>query len=305
MAYEIRGNDKKYYYRSERVDGRVQKTYLGRGLLAEVESMRLESKAMLRAQITAEKQLTLRAETLLKQQIQSTAELTLGLMISVGYTNERYRGWRRLPMIAPEPTDKDDMQEQSAPAPPFSELVNAARNGDRSVIPAMRRMLQANPELAKNNGDLACQTQIHWIDLIAGQDLYYRECLLMRMAEMKREFIAESNGTLAEKMHADQAISTWLQLYYHEEREAKNPAENIKLGEFRLKKIESAFNRNRHALNSLTTLKAVNFSQKMVEQMNQIAAQRTVEKQESFPTSPTGTPPINRVALAYGDSRNQ
>ena len=63
-------------------------------------------------------------------------------------------------------------------------------------ISALRRMMRENPTLAKNNGDLASQTQIHWLDLIAGQDLYYRECLLMKMAEFKGELIAETNGTL-------------------------------------------------------------------------------------------------------------
>ena len=28
-------------------------------------------------------------------------------------------------------------------------------------------MMRENPTLAKNNGDLASQTQIHWLDLIA------------------------------------------------------------------------------------------------------------------------------------------
>jgi hypothetical protein len=64
------------------------------------------------------------------------------------------------------------------------------------VIPVLRRMMRENPELAKNNGDLASQTQIHWIDLIAGHDLYYRECLLMKIAKSKRELLAETKGTI-------------------------------------------------------------------------------------------------------------
>jgi hypothetical protein len=71
--------------------------------------------------------------------------------------------------------------------------------GTREVICsilALRRMMRENPELAMNNGELASQTQIHWIDLIVGQDLYYRECLLLKMAKFKRELFAESNGTL-------------------------------------------------------------------------------------------------------------
>ena len=46
------------------------------------------------------------------------------------------------------------------PTRSFHELVQAARGGDRSVIPELREMMWENPELAKNNGDLASQTQI-------------------------------------------------------------------------------------------------------------------------------------------------
>jgi len=38
-------------------------------------------------------------------------------------------------------------------------------------ISALRRMMRENPELAKNNGELASQTQLHWLDLTVGQDL--------------------------------------------------------------------------------------------------------------------------------------
>ncbi len=302
MAWETRHNRRRYFYRSERVGGQVRKTYLGKGLLAEVELIRLERKAVLRAQIAAEKQQTITAEALLKQQIQSTADLTLGLMVSVGYTNERYRGWRKIPMIALRQTDNsDDQQDQSAPAVPFSELVTAARQGDRSVIPAMRRMMQENPELARNSGDLATQTQIHWIDLIAGQDFYRRECLLMKMADLKRELIAETNGTVVEQMLVEQAISTWLQIYYHEDREATRPAENIKLGEYRLKKIESAFNRHMRSLSALASLRAINFTSRMAQAMRSVTQDADDERGNPY-SRPATQIPHNRMRDSFSRS---
>jgi hypothetical protein len=38
-------------------------------------------------------------------------------------------------------------------------------------ISALRRMMRENPELSKNNGELTGHTQVHWLDLIVGQDL--------------------------------------------------------------------------------------------------------------------------------------
>ena len=269
MAWESRGGKAEYFYLSQRLpDGRILKKYIGTGLLAEVESLWLERKAAVRRQLSEERQQTAAAETLLKQHLRSTTDATHALMLSIGYTNERSRGWRNLPMIAPNEASHDviepDTDEQGDS---FSELVDAARQGDRTVIPALRRMLRENPTLAKNNGELAGQTHIHWVDLIAGRDLYYRECLLMKMVKLKRKLLAETSGTIVEEMLVDQAISTWLQLYYHEDREATRPAENIQISVYRLRKIESAFNRHMRSLNALTALKAVRFSERMVNAM--------------------------------------
>ncbi len=182
--------------------------------------------------------------------------------------------------------------------PSFSELVTAARQGDRSAIPALRRMMQENPELAKNSGDLATQTQIHWIDLIAGQDFYRRECLLMKMADLKNELIAETNGTVVEQMLVDQAISTWLQIYYHEDREATKPAENIKLGEYRLKKIESAFNRHMRSLSALASLRAISFTSRMAQAMR--SAVPDADDEQSNPYSrPATQSPHNRLRGSF------
>ena len=302
MAWETRRSDKQYFYRSERLpDGRIRKKYIGKGLLAEVESLWLERKAAVRRQLSEERKQTAAAETLLKQHLRSTSDVTHALMLSIGYTNERSRGWRHLPMIAPNNANNElaNASEEGS-EPSFSELANAARQGDRSAIPALRRMMRENPELAKNNGDLASQTQIHWIDLIAGRDLYYRECLLMKMAQLKRELIAETNGTLVEQMLVDQAISTWLQLYFHEDREAVRPAENMQIGEYRLKKIESAFNRHMKSLSALTALKAVQFNQKMVNAMEATTSDDGSNQAAALSVTSRTKTNGNRLTNAFG-----
>ncbi len=259
MAWEQRGKNSHYFYLNRRLpDGRIQKQYYGCGIKAELESIRLEKKAEIRRQLHAERQLTAAGESLLQQHVLNTTDVVHGLMLLAGYNNERSRGWRPLKMIAPqESTNVPPSTETEQAEASFSDLVKSARQGDRSVIPALRRMMREDPGLAKNNGDLAAKTHIHWIDLIAGTDLYYRECLLMRMAELKRKLILETNGTVVEEMIVEQTISTWLQLYYHENREAVRPAEGIQLSEFRLRKIESAFKRYMKSLGALSALKTV------------------------------------------------
>ena len=297
MAWEKRNQRTHYFYLSERVDGRVRKRYFGRGILAEAESFRLEREKLTRSQICFEEQQTNEGEKLLKRQKRTTADVTLALMNCIGFTNERYRGWRRLPMIAPETRPKETQERDKAEVS-FTELVRAARQGDRSVIPTLRRMIWDNPSITRCNGELSFQVMIYWIDLIAGRDLYLRECLLLRVHQLRQELLAETQGTVVEKLLVDQAISTWLQLYFHEQREATSPASQIQLGEHRLKKIESAFNRHLRSLDALTALKAVKFTQKVAETLESIA--QTKNSSDTQASDSSLTPPgINRLEHAF------
>ena len=289
MAWETRDGNTEYFYLNQRLpDGRIRKKYFGKGMLAEIESLRLEKTALARRQLAVERELTAAAESLLKQHLRSTKDLSHALMLSIGFNNERSRGWRPIPMIALQENEQEKNQEQVGnPAdedqPSFKEMVRAARNGDRSVMPALRKIMWANPELFIHNGDLASQTMIHWIDLIAGRDLYYREALIMNVIALWRKLVRETNGTVVERMLVDQAMSTWLQLYYHENREAKAPASNLQVGQYRLKKIESAFNRHMRSLNALASMRTINFTERMVETMQAAVPDAVLEHYESGP----------------------
>ena len=321
MAWESRDGGNQYFYLNQRLpDGRVRKKYFGNGMLAEVESLRLDINAVARRQLATERQLTATGESLLKQHLHSTRDVSHALMIAVGFTNERSRGWRPIPMIALKETDQEhntDLElnqenelknsqelegnQTEEDQPSFEEMVNAARKGDRSVMPTLRKIVWANPELIIHNGDLANQTMIHWIRLISGRDLYYREALIMNVIALWRKLVRETNGTVVERMLVDQAMSTWLQLYYHENREAKAPASNLQVGQYRLKKIESAFNRHMRSLNALASMRTINFTERMVETM-QAAVPDTIS--EHYESGPEAIPHAirNRISKRFSGS---
>ncbi len=68
-----------------------------------------------------------------------------------------------------------------------------------------------------------------------------------------------------------------MQLNFHEDREATKPAENIQLGEFRLKKIESAYNRHMRALNALAAMKKIDFTKRMTETLEAMTSDQRAE----------------------------
>lgn len=271
MAWVTNKSGKTYFYLSKRIGGRVHKQYLGNGVLAAVEAHRLEQRRRVLEQIKRESSLTEEAEASLREHCSTTKDLVASLMACAGYSNVRSRGWRKTNMD----THENDPSKEVCEIPEKSvyELIHAARNGDASAVGPLRRALLENPELMRANGEVACRTQVYWVDLIAGTDLYRRECLLISMGKLKHELLAETNGTVAERMLVQLAISTWLQVFYHEQKEALDPAGNIALGEFRLKKIESSFSRYMRTMSALSALKAVRFTQRMADAMTAVAAQ--------------------------------
>ena len=66
-------------------------------------------------------------------------------------------------------------------------LVERARRGDAAALPELRLALDANPHLWQRFGDLARQAEQALVDLAAGNDLYLRECLARRVAELRGE----------------------------------------------------------------------------------------------------------------------
>ena len=81
--------------------------------------------------------------------------------------------------------------------------------------------------------------------------------VLHATAELRQSLIAESNGTTLERLLVEQVVTTFLQLNYHEQREANAPASDLRISEHRLKKIESVFKRHLKTLGSLASVKVL------------------------------------------------
>ena len=154
MAWETRGNGQKYFYLSEKLPGgRVRKHYLGNGFRAEIEAMRLEKVHADRANLKHEIASFQEAEATAEAHFRMVDELVSAIFVIAGYHNTRYRGWRRIKMIESEALEVQVDQPVKLDQPVevdmerFSELVKAAKSGDRTVVPELRRILEAHPAL--------------------------------------------------------------------------------------------------------------------------------------------------------------
>ena len=64
------------------------------------------------------------------------------------------------------------------------ELLGRAEGGDRSMLPALRAMLDRTPRLLRHAGDLARVAIADWVDLVADKDLMRRESLTRKVAAL-------------------------------------------------------------------------------------------------------------------------
>ncbi len=106
---------------------------------------------------------------------------------------------------AAEPTTHEDARE----------VLLAARRGDRSVLPVLRGLLDANPHVRQDLGDLAPHVSRAWIDLAAGTDLALAEAIARKIQALKAE-LAGPASTPLERLLVDRVAAGRLQVHHAE-----------------------------------------------------------------------------------------
>ncbi len=94
-------------------------------------------------------------------------------------------------------------------------LLERARNGDATVLPQLRRLLDESPEMWQSYGDLAAQARASWVQLAAGQNLLLDECLTRKAAELQKELAGETPSPL-EQLLVDRVVVCWLQVSFYD-----------------------------------------------------------------------------------------
>ena len=91
----------------------------------------------------------------------------------------------------------------------FQEVVQAAMQGDRTVLPEVRSILDAVPDLAKEFGDLTKQTETQLLDVHCGTNLLQKEAT-RRELEGRKQRLADS--FYVEQLLMEQIALDWLLL---------------------------------------------------------------------------------------------
>lgn len=104
---------------------------------------------------------------------------------------------------SPESTATDELRS----------LLTKAEQGDLSVLPALRQILDDRSEIWQEYGNLALQAECALIKLAAGNNLLLAESIVRKQAAFKVELAGSSSSPL-ERSLAERVAICWLQVSY-------------------------------------------------------------------------------------------
>ncbi len=97
----------------------------------------------------------------------------------------------------------------------LARLLQQARQGDASVLPALRQFLDKTPALWRDHGDLAARVRTLWVQLASGPNLLLAESLTRQLAALTTELAGAAPSPL-ERLLAERVAICWLQVSYYD-----------------------------------------------------------------------------------------
>jgi hypothetical protein len=131
-------------------------------------------------------------------------------------------------------------------------LVARARRGDAFALPELRVALDVNPWAWEQYGNLERVVEQSQIELTAGNDLYFRECLARQVALLKAE-LAGPAPSQVERLLIARVVATYLELGYFDARRAQSRALTPAQAKQFVLQQGAAQQRHLQALRALTT----------------------------------------------------
>jgi hypothetical protein len=168
-------------------------------------------------------------------------------------------------------------------------VIAKARNGDATVLPQLRAILDRNPGLARYSGDLARHAESAWIALASGPNLYLKEALT-REAETRRAELTRPGATPVELLLVARVVACGLQLNYltAAEADALGAGDSYRLVDYQAKRVERAQRMLLSATGALVTYqKLVPVAHVVAESANAVLPTLTKNEQTADPPAVT------------------
>jgi hypothetical protein len=132
-------------------------------------------------------------------------------------------------------------------------ILDRARKGDASALPAVRKMFE-DPPLVEAYGNLARQAEQSFIRAAAGENLVFQESL-SRKLDLLRAELAGPNPTTIERLLVERVVACWLQVQDADIRYAQAKALSLKWFEYYQRRMNYSHKRYLSALKTLALVR--------------------------------------------------
>jgi hypothetical protein len=219
MAWEIRNDNKRVFYRSVRVGGKVQKQYWGSGpkavLMAALDAEARARRRKLATAFRAEVDMVRNADIVTMEFAKFVVQVTRAAFRAAGFHQHARGYWRRKRgMDANEKMNEAPAVAASNPSANGSDklrdLLTRAVKGDATTLSGVHEFLNANEKVWRVDGDLALKAEQSWIVLAAGNDLLARASMLRELRRVA-DSLADEHAPAAERLLARQAALAWFE----------------------------------------------------------------------------------------------
>lgn len=135
------------------------------------------------------------------------------------------------------------------------ELMVRAHEGDESVLPTLRELLDAVPTLARKFVDPAREAEQIMLRNYAGEDLMLKEAM-PRTLKLMREELAGADPSPLERLLVERVVATWFQLQYFESLYHQHlQGMTIVQSDYYQRRIDRAHNRHLSAVRTLAQVR--------------------------------------------------
>lgn len=207
MAWEQKGTTR-FFYLSQRENGRVKKRYFGSGPEAELAAATVEANRLNR-----------------KENRDKLNAAKAGLKLA----GRQMEQLRRAPLDAihshtAEELPADNHPKQSLETPPdiikrAQELLSAREAGDPSAEKELTDLIDQHPGLVHRFVDLGRLLQAKWLALITGNDAVFQSITAKKLENLRLQF--PTDGSPVGKLLIDRIIASHLQLTFAEGKMAE------------------------------------------------------------------------------------
>jgi hypothetical protein len=160
-----------------------------------------------------------------------------------------------------QPPDPAIEEPSATPTTPLNqgqalqELVRRANEGNATCLAGMRQLLDDNPEIWQQAGDVASLATRSWIELMAAGNKLAEESIPRRLRAMKAE-LTSPHPTALERLLIDVIGVSWLAAM-HGEVVAAQSGGSIQQAAFRQRRAESCQRRLLRAMKTLEMVRAL------------------------------------------------